>query len=607
VKQPAQGRPSHGQRRLVVLAALGVLLLGAAWRLRRWYRNRPIEVPLAADFRLGYNLDFPGDWTNLPPFIDHFKNARALYGACSEADSDCDQTAHLDLDEHGWVRSLRYRDDPERSYAYVEVIFNTSKQRSDIGQPFFVTWQGQGDVEVYGAPDATRDAQKRRISFRLPTDTAILRLRQIDPERHGDYLRNVQIFRADQEEALAAGKIFNPELLSYLAPFKSLRFMDWMQSNAPGRCNGGNHDGEACYAVSNESCDGGTCVMPGKWQERPTEDQSIWISSGQFLDNANPGRGPKVGGYPVEILVGLANEAHASPHFNMPADYDDEYVQKFAEYVRDHLAPELPVAVEYSNEVWNWGFPQANYAKERAAQLWPTESSGWVQYMALRTHNLCRIFHQVFTGQEQRLRCLISPQTGWRGLAEDVLDCPAWVAAHPEDEACTKYVDAINITGYFAGCLPSHPEVISGWLAGGREAAMAKGFQQLEHGGLIPDCQGEAIDNLDYTIDSYRYFMQLAARRGLGLEVYEGGTHFEYGGDDAEVRQFLVDLTRDARMHDAYVRNFDSFRRAGGRTFNVWGWVAPNDPWANAQSIVDREHPKYRAMVDFLGTGTAAH
>src|SRR4029079_4750696 len=239
----------------------------------------------------------------------------------------------------------------------------------------------------------------------------------------GDYLRNVQIFRADQEQALAAGKIFKPELLSYLAPFKSLRFMHCMQSHAPGRCNGGNHDGEACYAVSNESCDGGTCVMPGKWSERPTADQAIWISSGQFLDDANPGRGPKVGGYPVEILVGLANDAQASPHFNMPADYDDEYVQKFAEYVRGHLAPELPVAVEYSNEVWNWGFPQANYAKERAAQLWPTESSGWVQYMALRTHNLCRIFHQVFAGQEQRLRCLISPQTGWRGLAEDVLDC----------------------------------------------------------------------------------------------------------------------------------------------------------------------------------------
>ena len=597
MKQPVRGRP----RRLLLLATLGLLLLGGAWRLRRWYKNRPLEVPLAADFRLGYNLDFPGDWTNLPPFIDQFKNARGLYGACTEADPECDQTQHLDLDEHGWVRSLRYKDEPGRSYAYIEVIFNTSKQRSDIGQAFVVDWEGQGDVEVYGAPDATRDSQKRRISFHLPTDIALLRLRKIDPSHNGDYVRNVRVFRADQEAALEAGKIFNPELLSYLAPFKSLRFMDWMQSNAPGRCNGGSHDGDACYAVSNESCDGGACVMPGRWSERPTFDQSIWISSGQFLDPQNPGRGPKVGGYPVEVLVQLANDAHASPHFNMPADSDDEYVQKFAEYVREHLAPELPLAVEYSNEVWNWSFPQANYAKERAAQLWPGVATGWVQYMAVRTHNLCRIFHQVFAGQEQRVRCLISPQTGWRGLAEDVLDCPAWVAAHPEDESCTRYVDAINITGYFAGCLPSHPEVIQGWLGEGREAALAKGFTQLEHGGLIPDCEGEAIDNLDFTIDSYRHYMQVAVRRGLGLEVYEGGTHFEYGGDHAEVQQFLVDMAQDPRMHDAYLRNFDSFRRTGGRTFNVWGWVAPNDPWANARTILDREHPKYRAIVEFGG------
>ncbi|MEY4544952.1 MAG: hypothetical protein RL685_1147 [Pseudomonadota bacterium] len=585
--------------RLLALVAAGLALLVAAWLVRRWYRHRPIEVAPAADFRLGYNLDFPGDWTNLPPFIDQFKNARAMYGGCAESDPECDPTAHLDLDEQGWVRSLRYRDDATRSYAYVEVIFNTGKLRSDVGQPFVVTWQGQGEVEVLGAPDAALVGDERRITFRLPNDTALLRLRNIDPNGRGFYLRNVQIFRADHEQALAAGKVFNPELLDYLKPFESLRFMDWMQSNSPGRCSGGSHDDEACYAVTNEICEGGKCLMPGKWAERPTQDQATWIGSGQYVNREKPELGAKVGGYPLEVMVALANEAHASPHFNMPADSDDEYVQKFAEYVRDHLAPDLPVAVEYSNEVWNWSFPQATYAKERAARLWPQAGTGWVQYMALRTHNLCRLFHQVFAGQEQRLRCLISPQTGWRGMAEEVLDCPSWIESHPEDGSCTKYVDAINITGYFAGCLPSHPQLISRWLADGREAALNKAFTQLEHGGLIEDCEGETLDNLDYTIGNYQYFMQLAARRGLGLEVYEGGTHFDYAGDSAAVKQFLVDLTQDGRMQALYRRNFDAFRRAGGQTFNVWGWVGPNDPWANASSIVDRKHPKYRAIVEF--------
>jgi len=199
---------------------------------------------------------------------------------------------------------------------------------------------------------------------------------------------------------------------------------------------------------------------------------------------------------------------------------------------------------------------------------------------------------------------LISPQTGWRELARLVLDCPAWIEQHPEDESCTKHVDAINIAGYFSGCLHQHPEVIRRWVAElGWEGALSRAFEQLEHGELIEGCDDEASDNLDRAIDNYDFFMQLAARRGLGLEVYEGGTHFEYSGErDGEpddVAQFLVAMTRDPRMHALYSRNFQGFRAAGGSTFNVWGWVAPNDAWANADSPVALDHPKYRAIAEF--------
>jgi hypothetical protein len=584
------------------LAALIGLVL-----LLRWYRHyeAPVDVPLAADFRLGYNMDYPGDWTNLPPFIDNFKNARGFQGSCSDGDPECEVTAHLDLDPHGWVRSLRYRDQPSRSYGRVEVIVNTSQERSDIGKPFAITWQGKGEIEVFGSDDAARDPTRSRINLKLPPGMLALRLTSIDPDGTGDYLRDIRVFRVDQEDALLAGELFNPEMLAFLAPFRSLRFMDWMQSNAPGRCSQGSDDGEPCYAVSNESCaGGGSCVMPGKWRERPTRDQAIWFSAGQFLDNARPERGSKVGGYPLEIMIALSNAAKAAPHFNLPADSDDEYVLEFARRVKAELAPELPVSVEYSNEVWNWGFPQAQYAKARGAQLWPGDGTAWVQYMAARTNNMCKLFHQVFADDDQRVRCLISPQTGWRELARLVLDCPAWVELHPEDESCTKHVDAINITGYFSGCLHSHPDVIRAWLAElGPEGARNRAFEQLEHGGQIDACDEQAKDDLDQTIDNYRFFAQLAARRGLALEVYEGGTHFEYSGmregKPDEVKQLLVDMTRDPRMYDLYTRNYRGFREAGGSTFNVWGWIAREDAWANADSPVQLDHPKYRAIRDF--------
>jgi len=181
-----------------------------------------------------------------------------------------------------------------------------------------------------------------------------------------------------------------------------------------------------------------------------------------------------------------------------------------------------------------------------------------------------------------------------------VLDCPAWAADHPETGACSTGIDAVNITGYFAGCLPNHEEVIEEWLASGQTRALDLGFEQLEHGGHIEDCRGEDEDNLDYTIDGYRYFADLAAQRGLGLYVYESGTHFSYEGENDEVRDFLVAMTRDERMHDAYTRNFQGFLDHGGEILNVWGWIGPDDMWANADSIRDRAHPKYRAITDFV-------
>jgi hypothetical protein len=540
---------------------------------------------------LGYNMDYPGDWTNVPPFIDQMKNSRAVQGDCAATDPACDPTAHLDLDENGWVRSLRYRDDATRSYAAAHVIFNTSTQRPDIGKTFVVTWEGNGDVQIHGGSEQ-RQQGPRRLTFVLQEGNAMLSLRNVDP---ADHARNVRIFRAEHEALLAQGEVFSPEMLEFLAPFGSLRFMDWMQSNTPGQCSGGSESGRECYAVTRDDCaGGGVCLMPGHWAERPTSDQTSYQARGQYLDNAHPELGTKVGGYALETLVALANRAGIDPHFNMPVDYEDDFVRGFAQFVKAHLGAGLRASVEYSNEVWNWGFPQAGYAHTLGRQLWPEEGTAWVQYAAGRTANLCRIWKEVFAGEESRVRCLISPQTDWRELAETVLECPAWRATHAGSGPCYEHVDAINITGYFAGCLHTHGDVVNSWLGEGREAALNLGFEQLEHGGLLDDCR----DSLDDTIDGYAHFANLAKPRGLELYVYESGTHFAYDADD-DARQFFVDMTRDRRMYDLYQRNFAGFRGAGGSTLNVWGWVAKNDAWANSESVLELGHPKYRAIVDF--------
>jgi hypothetical protein len=550
---------------------------------------------------VGYNLDFPGDWSGLPPFIDLMKNARVWTGACAEADKDCDGVSQLDLDEHGWLRSLRYKDHPERSYARVETVVLTLKDQSGLDGELWVEYEGEGQIDIQGGSVSRRDPAHKRLAFRAQRGSVFLRIVSTDPARKGDYLRNIRVFRADQAEALQKGQLFNPDMLAFLAPFGSLRFMDWMESNQKGLCSGGPKHGEDCYADQGKGCPDGRCVMAGVWSERPRMDQPSLLSRSQFLDPKRPGLGVRVGGYPVEMLVELANQVGADPHFNLPAVYTDEYVQKFASYVKEHLAKNLRATVEYSNETWNWGFPQAQYANVQGRKLWPDEGSAWVQYAGSRMQRLCRLWKEVFKGQEGRVRCLLSPQTGWPEMAQNMLDCPAWASDHPELGKCHQGADAVAITGYFAGCLQEkqNEPKLRAWLAKGKAYALDRLFEQLETGGLL-ECAEEGLKtSLVDAIRLYQRFAFLARARDLDLYVYESGTHFDYGGQDAAIQQLLVDATRDERMGQLYRRNLEAYKEAGGTIINAWGWIGPNDAWANADSVKDLSHPKYRALADF--------
>jgi hypothetical protein len=548
---------------------------------------------------VGYNLDYPGDWTGQPPFIDLMKNARPWQGSCSDADPNCDSMAHLSLDEHGWVKSLRYRDQPQRSYERVETVVLTNKHQSGCDGEFVLDYQGTGELELANAEVSKHDPSSRRIVFRPGEGSVFVRVLASDPEGTGDYVRNIRVYRADQLGALTRGEVFNPDMLAYLAPFGSLRFMDWMESNERGLCSGGENHGKDCYG--DDKCGGGRCVMAGVWAERPLMDRASLLARSQLLDPARPERGVRVGGYPVELMVALANKVGADPHFNMPAAFQDEYVREFARYVKKHLASNLRATVEYSNETWNWGFPQAHYVNVKGRELWPDEGSAYVQFAGSRMQHQCRLWKEVFGDQKQRVRCLMSPQTGWPDMARNMLDCPAWQRLHPELGACSDETDALAITGYFAGCLqePQNEKHLRTWLSRGTEFALDKFFEQLENGGQLK-CKEEGMKNsLVDTIALYSVFGRMAESRGLELYVYESGTHFNYDGKDPAVERLFVAATKDPRMGELYTRNLRGFKQAGGTIINAWGWVDSNDMWANSDNLIDRSHPKYRALRDF--------
>ena len=199
-------------------------------------------------------------------------------------------------------------------------------------------YDGEGVIRVTGRADNLRyNYRLREVRFDVtPGDGPVaLSLLETDPE---DPLRNITIIREDQLALSELGVLFNPLWLDRIADMRVLRFMDWMFTNGS---------------------------VQTKWDDRPTLNDASYVWRG----------------VPVEVMVALANKVGADPWFNMPHAADDAYMSAFAEYVRDHLDPTLLANVEYSNEVWNFIFPQAVWARDAKTARWGKEAGegGWIQ------------------------------------------------------------------------------------------------------------------------------------------------------------------------------------------------------------------------------------
>jgi hypothetical protein len=85
----------------------------------------------------------------------------------------------------------------------------------------------------------------------------------------------------------------------------------------------------------------------------------------------------------------------------MPHSATDDYMRQFATYVRDNLKPGLVAYVEYSNEVWNFGFEHTSWAYEQGiAQLSDAQGNAPdapnLQFYGMRASQMADIWRNVF-------------------------------------------------------------------------------------------------------------------------------------------------------------------------------------------------------------------
>lgn len=526
---------------------------------------------------LGMNLAAVADWGVQQPFLNVMKTARpwighrpGQWGGWETADL----TAGGHLDVRGYPVSI-----PAGAAALATVVLTDlpEEARHAAGR-YVLTWGGNAEIRVEGRAERI-EAAPGRIAFDYAPGPGpvILTVTRLDP---ADRLRDLVLVREDRAAALAAGDLFNPDFVARLKGVRMLRFMDWMATN----------DSTLSRAA-----------------DRPRIEDFTWAARG----------------VPMEVLVRLANEIGADAWFCVPHLAEDALVREMAGIAASGLGPGRRAHVEFSNEVWNWQFAQAKWAETQARARWGAEAP-WVEYYALRAGQVADIWAEAFKDPDRLVR-VISSQTGWLGLEDQVLNAPL-IVAEGGPAPRTKF-DAYAVTGYFSALLgtPEKAPVVQAWLsASAAEAearakaeglsgqaaadfvfmhrydlAIARAAAELE-AGLVTGQTDDTLETLLTVV--LPHHARVAQAAGLELMLYEAGTHVVGTGpvvDDAELAAFFQHLNYTAEMGELYARLIAGWAALSPAPFAAFNDVGAPSKWGSWGALrhLGDDNPRWQALA----------
>lgn len=154
------------------------------------------------------------DW----PFVDVFK--ASLPWVTLRNGQIVTNTGPIDLDAHGWVRSLPAGNNPEFN-AVATSVLRELDGHYPAGQ-YIVLYEGEGTLTYGGdaAFDASASIAGRDVLTVTPANAGIvLRITATDPNGTGNYLRNIRVIMPGFEETYAT-QLFHPLFLENSSPSK---------------------------------------------------------------------------------------------------------------------------------------------------------------------------------------------------------------------------------------------------------------------------------------------------------------------------------------------------------------------------------------------------
>ncbi len=427
---------------------------------------------------LAFGLAGLADWQPQQPFLDYLKMARGWSAVQDGARIKHEDIETLDiLDADGW---------PTRIPANVEKIYtlydwngaDAETAATRVGRYVF-TYEGAGTVRITGRASYV-SAEPGRVVFDNPTGgTFGIEISETDPDGTGDHIRGGRLVREEQEALADTGAIFNPDWLALLKGAAGLRFMVWQSMNG---------------------------TTQSAWSDMPTPGHFSWSIANK--------------GVPVEVMVALANEVGADPHFCMPLHATEEFVRNFASYVRDNLDPRLVSSFEFSNETWNWGMVQTHDIQDMMTADWGSEGDH-ANYRAKLATRTAALIREVFGTRPHRNVLGVQTVNAW--VTRQMLLAEGWKGIEPEawiDPAAV--FDAIAATSYFGSKLLGDDDLrgeLLGVVTGGGDAPGWMVGKMLD-----PDCPNSIPQIAAFLGDQ----KAVAAEFGLALVLYEGGSHLHH-------------------------------------------------------------------------------
>jgi hypothetical protein len=517
----------------------------------------------------GVNLEALTDWARISPFVDMMKTSR-VWGS-----ADAPWTATTQVDALGWptgdagvVVAVRTLDAGDEANPYPYQFLTPGVYR--------LRFTGKATITHISSPNVSITNYKHDAASNRSTADVVIGKNapqlMLSFRNTSGGVRDVSLLRPGYDDQ----QTFTNEFIQAVSPFGVLRFMDYLSTNQ---------------------------TRVESWKDRTTPASATQASE-------------KGGAY--EYIVQMANELGKDIWINVPARADDAYVRALAELLKKTLAPGRVVYVEYSNEVWNWMFPQAvdnrDAALKEAVAGDTTLTNGtkctkamfnaskgdncniyWAAYFRVgkRLVNISRIFSEVFGAEavNSTIRPVYAAQWGNPSIAELVLKNIATYRGKPSSSiyglATAPYFnippELVTSTSATAdqllrAALSSQEKVYSPYFAAG----VQKGNALVRR-----PYQGEDLGRPTHKA--------LADFYGIKSLAYEGGLDFGQSGVNARAK---LQANRDPRMGEIVKAELAQWYGCGNDLFMYFSLSSPwqqHGYWGLTNNGLDLNTPKYVA------------